>query len=119
MSKVIKKQDIKDSGDRTKFSTGAVRDIHQGKGRYDLLPWNAIDELAQHCENGAVKYGERNCEKGIPTHSLLDSAIRHLSCYMRGQDEEVHLRAAMWNVAMAIEMRINNKDMQDIPVRLK
>ena len=108
---------IEDSGDRTNFDTGAVRDIHDGKGRYDLLPWNAIDELAKHCENGAKKYGERNCEKGIPVHSLLDSAIRHLSCYLRGQNEENHLRAAMWNVAFTIEMELNHKEMQDIPIR--
>lgn len=110
---------IEDSGNRTEFKTGAVRDIHTGKGRYDLLPWNAIDELAKHCENGALKYGERNCEKGIPTHSLIDSAIRHLSCYMRGQKNEPHLRAAMWNVAMCIEMELNHEEMQDIPVRLE
>lgn len=29
---------IKDSGNRTEFSTGAVRDMHEGKGRCDLLP---------------------------------------------------------------------------------
>lgn len=26
---------IKDSGERTKFDTGAVRDMHAGKGRMD------------------------------------------------------------------------------------
>lgn len=108
---------IKDSGERTNFDTGAVRDIHIGKGRYDLLPWDAIHELAQHCEEGALKYGERNCEKGIPIHSLIDSAIRHLSCYLRGMTDEPHLRAAMWNVAMAIYTEKNNPNMQDIPIR--
>lgn len=29
---------IKDSGDRTEFESGAVRDMHEGKGRCDLLP---------------------------------------------------------------------------------
>ena len=29
---------IKDSGERTKFETGAVRDMHEDKGRFDLLP---------------------------------------------------------------------------------
>jgi len=114
-----KEETIKDSGERTEFSTGAVRDMHIGKGRYDLLPWDAIHELAQHCENGALKYGERNCEKGIPLHSLLDSAVRHLSCYLRGQTEENHLRAAMWNVAMAMEMELKHKELQDIPARLE
>jgi hypothetical protein len=32
---------IKDSGNRTEFKTGAVRDMHEGKGRYDLIPWDA------------------------------------------------------------------------------
>ena len=34
---------IKDSGERTQFSTGAVRDMHEGKGRMDLLPWGIED----------------------------------------------------------------------------
>lgn len=108
---------IKDSGSRTHFDTGAVRDMHDGKGRYDLLPWEAIHEVAKHCEQGAMKYGERNCEKGIPVHSLIDSAIRHLSCYLRGMDDEPHLRAAAWNVLFAIWMEIKHPEMQDIPQR--
>lgn len=68
---------IKDSGERTEFGTGAVRDMHSGKGRMDLLPWEALIEVSKHCEEGALKYGERNCEKGIPIHSLIDSAFRH------------------------------------------
>ncbi|NMA64741.1 MAG: hypothetical protein GX957_00670 [Clostridiaceae bacterium] len=108
---------IKDSGDRTKFETGAMRDMHTGKGRYDLLPWDAIHELALHCEEGALKYGERNCEKGIPIHSLIDSAIRHLSCYLRGMDDEPHLRAALWNIAFAIWTEKNKPEMQDILAR--
>lgn len=33
---------IKDSGERTQFDTGAVRDMHTGKGRMDYCrgkPW--------------------------------------------------------------------------------
>lgn len=79
---------IKDSGERTQFESGAVRDMHQGKGRMDLLPWEALIEVAKHCEEGAAKYGERNCEKGIPIHSLIDSGFRHLAKYMMGMDDE-------------------------------
>ena len=108
---------IADSGDRTVFPTGAVRDMHRGKGRYDLIPWEAIHELALHCEAGARKYGERNVEKGIPISSLVDSAFRHLSKYMQGMDDEPHLRAALWNIAWAIWMEIRKPEMQDIPTR--
>lgn len=35
---------ILDSGDRTQFSTGAVRDMREGKGRCDLLPLDVVGE---------------------------------------------------------------------------
>ena len=36
---------ILDSGNRTEFETGAVRDMREGKGRCDLLPLNVIGDL--------------------------------------------------------------------------
>lgn len=36
---------IKDSGQRTEFSTGAVRDVQEGKGRCDLLPFDVVGKL--------------------------------------------------------------------------
>ena len=108
---------IQDSGERTQFETGAVRDMHEGKGRFDLLPWEAIWEVAKHCEEGAKKYGERNCEKGIPIHSLLDSGMRHLAKYMMGFKDEPHLRAAAWNILYALYMEEKHPEMQDIPTR--
>lgn len=33
---------INDTGDRTKFESGAVRDMHVGKGRFDLMPMNVL-----------------------------------------------------------------------------
>ncbi|MDD3020926.1 MAG: DUF5664 domain-containing protein [Alphaproteobacteria bacterium] len=111
--------EIKDSGERTQFGTGALRDMHTGKGRMDLLPWEAIVEVSKHCEEGALKYGERNCEKGIPIHSLIDSAFRHLAKYEMGMDDEPHLRAAAWNVLFALYIEIKHPEMQDIPTRQK
>lgn len=109
---------IKDSGERTAFETGAVRDMHAGKGRMDLLPWAAIIEVSKHCEEGALKYGEHNVDKGIPIHSLIDSAARHLAKYQDGQNDEPHLRAAAWNILWALWMEIKRPDMQDIPARI-
>lgn len=109
---------IKDSGQRTTFSTGAVRDLHGGKGRMDLLPWAAIVEVSKHCENGAIKYGEHNVDKGIPIHSLVDSGLRHLAKYLDGWDDEPHLLAAAWNILWAVQMEIRHPELQDIPARL-
>lgn len=104
---------IKDSGDRTEFETGAKRDMHAGKGRMDLLPWYGIMEVSKHCEEGALKYGEHNVDKGIPLHSLLDSAARHLAKYMVGMDDEDHLRAACWNLLWALNQRETHPELDD------
>lgn len=108
---------IADSGDRTEFSTGAVRDMHSGKGRMDLLPWAAIMELSKHCENGAMKYGEHNVDKGIPLHSLIDSGMRHLAKFADGWTDEPHLLAAAWNILWAVQMTIKHPELVDVPWR--
>jgi len=109
---------IKDSGERRKFETGAVRDIQSGKGRMDLLPAAAVIRLARHFEAGCRKYGDRNWEKGIPVHSFIDSALRHLMHYLDGQTDEDHLCAASWNLMCAMWTEEKRPDMQDIPARL-
>lgn len=58
----------------------------------------ALLELAVHYEDGANKYSPRNWEKGINLHCYIDSAIRHLLKYYRGDDDERHDRAFLWNL---------------------
>lgn len=97
---------IKDSGSRQEFNTGAVRDIQQGKGRYDLIPWEVITLLARHFEEGARKYGERNWERGIPLCRYFDSAIRHLVQYKLEMDDEPHLVASIWNLICLLQTEL-------------
>jgi hypothetical protein len=85
-----------------KFDTGAQRNDATGKGRYDLIPPDALRRLAIRYEEGAAKHGERNWEKGIPESSLMDSAIRHLFCHLSGMGDEDHLAAAAWNIFAAM-----------------
>lgn len=111
---------IKDSGDRTEFSTGAVRDYHpEEKGRMDLLPWNAIGDVSVHCAKGAAKYSEHNVDLGIPAHSLVDSGLRHLRKFICGEVDEDHLVAAAWNILWLLEMRTTHPELMDIPWRPK
>ena len=107
---------IKDSGNRTALGdTGFVRDIQGGKGRMDLLPWYAIMDVSRHCEAGAVKYGERNVDKGAPLHSLLSSGARHLAKYIQGEDDEDHLVAACWNLLWALQQRTTHPELNNMP----
>lgn len=149
---------IKDSGQRREFPTGAMRDIHEGKGRCDLLPlriigermgwkvliyiedyirtgaipslWFALEELigtsdedwadallevSIQYEEGARKYSERNWEKGIPVHCFLDSAVRHYLKWLRGDKDEPHWRAIIWNLLGAIWTHQNHPELIDLP----
>lgn len=149
---------IKDSGDRTQFESGAVRDMREGKGRCDLMPLEVVAdvmvdervrtmfenivhfqrtndtgflkaclinfaeayrgdstdcrytpevctmflEVAKHFEEGAKKYGESNWTKGIPIHCYIDSAVRHYLKWLRGDKDEPHDRAFVWNLMCCI-----------------
>ena len=94
---------VKDSGERQEWNTGSVRDTRTNKGRYDLLPVYAIKRLAQHFEHGAVKYGDRNWEKGQPLTRYLDSALRHTFQVLEGKTDEDHAAAAAWNIMAFIQ----------------
>ena len=112
-----KKPEIKDSGERTTFETGAVRDMHEGKGDMVSLPNSAILRLSKHYESGAKKYGRWNYTKGIPVSSFLDSALRHIFKYLDGWDDEDHMSAAAFNILGAMEMEAKHKELIDIPNR--
>ena len=107
------------------YTTGAVRDTG-GKGRMDLLPMCALIRISRHMEDaiapdpetGVPHYPERNWEKGLPMHSMIDSAFRHLAKYVDGQTDEDHLCAAATNLLMAMWMEEKHPEMQDIPTRL-
>ncbi len=97
---------FKDSGQRSEFATGAVRDIATNKGRFDLLPFGAIRQLARVMEAGCAKYGDRNWERGIPMWRYLDSALRHLGCLLSGMIDEPHGPMALWNLACLLQTEI-------------
>ena len=160
--------ELKDSGERRGFETGAVRDKADGKGRCDLLPLlvvahfitgnrndgvedtvlNAIDqyirfgtlnalyaalemfaeknstdkatlmlEVAKQYEDGARKYADRNWEKGIPVHVFIDSGVRHYLKNFRGDTDEPHDRAFVWNMLGAIWTHINKPELIDLPFK--
>lgn len=156
--------ELKDSGARREFGTGAVRDVADGKGRCDLLPLaivggllqdenhtdayvfrlidaymrtgevehldrmlrcfvkdhydsaeTAVLELAQHFEDGARKYSDRNWESGIPLHCFIDSGVRHYLKFRRGDTDEPHGRAFMWNIVCAIWTQAHHPELIDLP----
>ena len=193
------KNPIKDSGDRTNFESGAVRDLRIGKGRMDLVPLdvanllikfapnkpfqevlkehpddytlcnidtfvyggkpeaivaamfdvilhsdvfveeylntakelgvevnlgevtakqlvaNAVLITSKHFENGALKYVERNWEKGMPIHVYIDSGARHYVKMKAGFNDEPHHLATLWNFMCAYWTFARRPDLNDLP----
>ena len=118
-------RELKDSGERREFATGAVRDAVGGKGAYHLLQPHAIYRIARTLEKGADKYAERNWEKGIPLSRFADSGMRHFLQFLAGYDDEDHLAQAMWNLLCLCETeyRIQEgvlpKELDDLPKTMK
>ena len=114
-------KELKDSGDRQSWKTGAVRDTQEGKGRYDLLPPAAIFAIARVFEEGAKKYDARNFEKGIPLSRFIDSALRHIFKHMEGYRDEAHISQAAWNIlayihiATMIQRGLLPEELNDLP----
>ena len=78
-------------------------------------PETALLEVSKHFEQGAEKYGEYNWQKGIPIHSYIDSAVRHYLKHRRGDNDEPHDRAFVWNMMCAIWTIDHKPEMIDIP----
>ena len=108
---------LPDSGDRTAFDTGAVRDAMKGKGIPSMIPTCAIMAMARRFEDGATKYGPDNWRKGIPLSRYCDAAYRHLMQCRDNDYSEDHFGAVMWN--MACWLWTSNKiDSGELPAEL-
>ena len=82
----------------------------------DPMNWyTVLLEVSKHYRDGAKKYDERNWEKGIPLHCYIDSAVRHYLQWMRGDTDEPHERAFVFNILGAIWTHINKPEMIDLP----
>lgn len=101
------------------FATGARRDTQEGKGRFDLIPYEAMLSLARRLEVGAAHYGPKNWEMGMPLSRYLSSLRRH-SMQVGYDFSEDHAGAVLFNAAafVATAARINAgilpKELDDI-----
>lgn len=80
---------------------GGLR-FNEGKPRYDLIPPEAMDALAEHWGKGAAKYEARNWERGMAWCKCFASMMRHGWAWMRGEDFDPetgshHMVSVAWN----------------------
>lgn len=93
---------LPDTGARTNFESGAVRDASIGKGLPSHIPPIAIRAIAKRFEDGARKYSHLNWMKGINLSRYVDAIYRHTMSWSEGKTDEDHAGAVLWNMATAM-----------------
>lgn len=73
----------------------------QDKERFDLIPADALVELAAVYNIGAKKYGDRNWENGMKWGRVFAAMMRHAWKWWRGEDVDQedgqhHLASVAW-----------------------
>lgn len=105
------REDASEEEKRAAVEVGGAR-FNEGKVRFDLVPPDALWELAKVYTFGARKYRDRNWEKGMSWGICFAAAMRHLWKWWRGERNDPesgihHLAHAAWNClsALAYELR--------------
>lgn len=90
-----------------------------GKLRLDLVPWLAVEMVADVMTVGCEKYGVVNWQKGMKVSRHFASTLRHLLAWWRGEDEDEetglhHLAHAASRLMMLLACEKNTDDREEI-----
>lgn len=98
----------KDSGKREEYESGMRRDSTDGKPDYTLIYEPMLTRWAELMTRGAEKYGRRNWELAKTQEELerfRASALRHMYQWLRGDRDEDHAAAILFNISAAEKVR--------------
>lgn len=89
-----------------------------GKPQMDLLPREALVEVAKVLSVGASKYGRYNWRKGMQWSRITSACLRHLTAFNDGQDKDPetgisHLAHAACNLMFLIDYEKNHPELDD------
>lgn len=88
--------------------------------RFDLLPPDALWEIAEQFGYGATKYDDRNWEKGYDWSLSYGALQRHLHAWWGGEDDDPdsgrpHLAAAAFHVLVLVANSLRGTGTDDRP----
>jgi hypothetical protein len=105
---------------------GGLRD-DTGKPRYDLIPPEAIEALADHYAKGAEKYDDRNWERGMNWGRCFRALMSHAIKWQKGEifDEDPkmpgylahHMIAVAWNAIALYTYYVRNIGVNDVQTK--
>jgi hypothetical protein len=101
-------------------TSGEFQKHDDGKRRYDLLPFDALDEVIKVLEHGAAKYSDHNWTRGTAWSRYWSASLRHLTAYWRGEDNDresglSHLAHAICAILFLLSYQIRGTGTDDRP----
>lgn len=92
----------------------------QDKTRYDLIPPNALQDLAMVYTMGSQKYAARNWEIGLDWSRVFGALMRHSWAWFRGETHDPesglhHMAHAAWSCLALVEYHYTKKGKDDRP----
>lgn len=90
--------------------------------RFDLVPAAALVQVANVYGQGAMKYAERNWERGYAWGLSYAALQRHLHAFWGGENDDPesglpHLAHAAWHCLALMTWRTTHPELDDRPTR--
>ena len=99
--------EIQDSGTRREFETGAVRDMPDGKGRFDLMPLDVVADIVAITDTNFIEI--INCEHAFLTFMKLGLVDGNYWSFVNACETFIKLRG--WSAPEAmLEVAIHFED---------
>lgn len=59
---------------------------NQEKLKWTLIDFDSLEDMTRVLEFGSKKYSAHNWKQGLPTTEIVESMMRHLHAYLRGEN---------------------------------
>ena len=91
------------------------------KLKLELLPYDALLEVAKVYNHGAAKYGNRNWEAGMQWSRFFAAAMRHLWAWFTGENKDPesglsHLVHAAFCILALVAYELRGAGTDDRPI---
>ena len=92
--------------------------FNEGKIKWSLVSWKALEPMIRVLEHGCIKYDAHNWKKGLKYTEICESLQRHTNAFIDGEDDDPeskinHVGHIMCNAMFLSYMSLFRKDLDD------
>ena len=116
MTEDIIKGDSKKDKVNEQFAGAEGKKWDGGKLRWDLVPWEAFEQVVERFTHGSMKYGDWNWTKLDKANDRYFAALmRHLIAHRKGElydpdlPGNLHMAAVAWNALVLLYLTLEEE----------